>query len=145
MALLQCAPTLRHSTAKEASMSNPTLQELIAKVDQLQAEVVALKRRKRRRRTARRSLSILAVALLAALVPLSLLAANPFTDLTGGVHDANIDAIYSAGVTTGCVPNEQYCPTANVTREEMASFLARLGGLGINPPVANAKTLQGYA
>ena len=27
----------------------------------------------------------------------------------------------------------------------MASFLARTAGLGINPPVANAKTVQGYA
>src|SRR5204862_476955 len=74
----------------------------------------------------------LCLALLLALVPLGLLAANPFTDLTGGVHDANIDAIYNAGVTRGCVPDEEYCPTANVTREEMASFLARLGGLGAN-------------
>jgi hypothetical protein len=34
------------------------------------------------------------VALLVALVPLSLLAANPFTDLTGGVHDDDIALIY---------------------------------------------------
>jgi hypothetical protein len=33
-----------------------------------------------------------------------------------------------------------YCPKANVTREEMASFLARAAGLGGNPPVANAQT-----
>jgi hypothetical protein len=38
------------------------------------------------------------------------------------------------------VPNVSYCPKDNVTREEMASFLARLGGLGSNPPVANALT-----
>jgi hypothetical protein len=82
------------------------------------------------------------LALLLALVPLGLLAANPFTDLTGGPHDANIDAIYNAGVTRGCVPDQEYCPTRNVTREEMASFLARLGGLGSNPPVAHALTAQ---
>jgi len=29
-----------------------------------------------------------------------------------------------------------------VTRQEMASFLARAAGLGTNPPVANAKTAQ---
>ncbi len=56
------------------------------------------------------------MTLLVALLPLTLLAANPFGDLTGGVHDANIDAIYNAGITTGCVPNESYCPTDNVTR-----------------------------
>jgi len=82
------------------------------------------------------------VALLVALTPLSLLAAGPFNDLTGGVHDANIGLIYDAGITKGCVPNVAYCPTANVTREEMASFLARTAGLGTNPPVVNAKTAQ---
>jgi hypothetical protein len=85
------------------------------------------------------------LALLVALLPLGLLAANPFDDLTGGPHDANIEAIYNAGVTRGCVPDVSYCPTDYVTREEMASFLARLGGLGSNPPAANARTLQGYA
>ncbi|HEY8596888.1 MAG TPA: hypothetical protein VIL85_00580, partial [Thermomicrobiales bacterium] len=85
-------------------------------------------------------------ALFVALVPLSLLAANPFNDLVpGSVHNDDIDAIYNVGVTTGCDPDVAYCPTANVTRQEMASFLARLGGLGDHPPVANAATLQGYA
>src|SRR5918999_1090977 len=102
------------------------------------AELAALRRRLDRPHRRRALLPALCLALLVALVPLSVLAAHPFTDLTGGVHDANIDAIYNAGVTTGCVPNAEYCPTANVTREEMASFLARLGGLGANPPVANA-------
>lgn len=83
-----------------------------------------------------------------ALVPFSLLAANPFTDLVAdSSYNADIDAIYNAGVTKGCEPPDyvSYCPTANVTRQEMASFLARLGGLGSNPPVTNAATLQGYA
>ena len=84
----------------------------------------------------------LALALLLALVPLGIRAASPFNDLTGGVHDGNIDLIYDAGITKGCVPNVSYCPTANVTREEMASFLARTAGLGSNPPVMNAKTAQ---
>jgi hypothetical protein len=83
------------------------------------------------------------VAILAALVPLSLLAANPFTDLNpGSVHNDNIEAIYNAGLTKGCDPDREYCPNDNVTREQMASFLARLGGLGSNPPVANARTAQ---
>ena len=91
----------------------------------------------------RRALAALSRALLVALVPLSILAANPFTDLNpGSVHNDNIDAIYNAGVTTGCVPNAEYCPNDYVTRQEMASFLARLGGLGANPPVANAKTAE---
>jgi len=79
------------------------------------------------------------------LTPLGLLAAGPFNDLTGGVHDGNIGLLYDADITKGCVPNVSYCPTTTVTREEMASFLARTAGLGTNPPVANAKALQGYA
>jgi hypothetical protein len=39
------------------------------------------------------------------------------------------------------VPNVSYCPTANVTRQEMASFLARTAGIGTNKPVTNAARL----
>jgi len=86
---------------------------------------------------------VLLTALLVAAIPLATLAANPFTDLvSGSVHNQNIDAIYNAGITTGCVPNQSYCPTDLVTRQEMASFLARTAGLGGNPAVANAKTAE---
>src|SRR4051794_2870819 len=73
------------------------------------------------RRTPRRHLparlgAALVTATLLALIPLALLAATPFTDLTGGDHDANIDLIYNAGITTGCDPTH-YCPRDNVTRE----------------------------
>lgn len=98
------------------------------------------RRAPRRHRFARLG-AAMALALLVALVPLSLFAATPFTDLTGGDHDANIDAIYNAGITNGCVPNERYCPTELVTREQMASFLARTAGLGANKPVAVAARL----
>jgi hypothetical protein len=82
-------------------------------------------------------------ALLMALAPIALIAATPFNDLNpGSPHNANIDAIYTAGITTGCVPDVSYCPNDLVTREQMASFLARTAGLGGNPPVANAKTAQ---
>jgi hypothetical protein len=87
----------------------------------------------------------LAVALLVALVPLGLLAAGPFTDLDpNSPHNGNIAAIQAAGITKGCDPPDftQYCPKDNVTREEMASFLARTAGLGGNPPVAHALTAQ---
>ncbi len=106
----------------------------------LRAEVAALRRHPRRH--PRLLLAIVTVAMFVALVPLSLLAANPFTDLTGGVHDPNIDLIYNAGITTGCVPNVSYCPTDVVTREQMASFIARTAGLGTNLPVVNAKTAK---
>ncbi|MGN6673609.1 MAG: hypothetical protein ACTHMA_09925 [Thermomicrobiales bacterium] len=104
---------------------------------------LARARQPRRRHPARVRLgAAAALAVLLALVPLSLFAANPFNDLVpGSVHNANIDAIYNAGITTGCVPNVSYCPLANVTRQEMASFLARTAGIGANKPVTNAARL----
>jgi hypothetical protein len=128
-------------------MADQTMQEVLDRLKTLQARVAAQEAtlarcERRRQRPVHHLLRLLTVALVVALLPLSLLAASPFTDLTGGVHNANIAAIYDAGVTRGCVPDAEYCPTANVTREEMASFLARLGGLGNNPPVAHAKTAE---
>ena len=40
-----------------------------------------------------------------------------FTDVSGGSHAANIDALAAAGVTVGCSRDSlQYCPTRSVTR-----------------------------
>ncbi len=65
------------------------------------------------------------IALLLPLVPLTLFAANNFTDLNNGsVHNADIDTIYNLGLANGCT-DTTYCPNAPVTREQMASFLAR--------------------
>ena len=55
-------------------------------------------------------------------------AATPagFTDTAGSVHAADIDALYAAGITTGCRADPlSYCPDRSVTRQEMASFLQR--------------------
>jgi hypothetical protein len=118
---------------------------LQATVTSLQTEVARLRRRHRR---SRRLLPLALVAVLVALLPLSLFAAG-FTDLPDPDegHNADINAIAAAGITHGCNPpaNDQYCPHDLVTRQEMASFLARLGGLGGNPPVANAQTAQNAA
>jgi hypothetical protein len=127
------------------------LHDLRARLDATNQRLAAAEhelarvRQSRRRRPAGRVRlgAAAALAVLLALVPLSLFAANPFNDLVpGSVHNANIDAIYNAGITTGCVPNVSYCPTANVTRQEMASFLARTAGIGANKPVTNAARLS---
>jgi Tol biopolymer transport system component len=47
-----------------------------------------------------------------------------FTDDNGTTHEADINRIRRAGITTGCGPTT-YCPTANVTRGQMAAFLRR--------------------
>ena len=53
-----------------------------------------------------------------------------FTDVSGGSHGANIDALAAAGITVGCSRDPlRYCPTRSVTRGQMASFLARALGL----------------
>ena len=61
--------------------------------------------------------------------------ANPyqgqFRDDDDSVHQANIDTLYSEGITKGCNPpdNDRYCPTAELTRGQVAAFLRRYLGL----------------
>ena len=123
------------------------LAALRAAVGALQADLARLQRR---RRFPRQFLPLALVTLLVALMPLSLLAADPvFSDLNDAaeVHRPNIQAIGNVGITTGfddpANPGQRsYSPKGLVTREEMASFLARTAGLGGNAPVVNAKTAQ---
>ena len=43
-----------------------------------------------------------------------------------GVHAPSIEALYAAGITTGCTQQPlQYCPNRPVTRAQMAAFLHR--------------------
>jgi S-layer family protein len=56
-----------------------------------------------------------------------------FIDDDGSVHEADINGIAAAGITTGCGPG-LYCPGSGVTREQMATFLARALHL---PPVTS--------
>jgi len=47
-----------------------------------------------------------------------------FTDDGTSIHEGTINRLAASGITGGCAPS-RYCPTATVTREQMASFLAR--------------------
>ena len=51
-----------------------------------------------------------------------------FTDISTNPHRAGIEGIAAAGITRGCNPpaNDRYCPDRDVTRAQMATFLARL-------------------
>jgi len=85
---------------------------------------------------------VVAVVVAAALAfPLGVLASHQYSDVPdSNPYHADIDAITDAGVTTGC-GGGKYCPTANVTRQEMAAFMNRLGALGPGKtPVVNANT-----
>jgi subtilisin family serine protease len=54
-----------------------------------------------------------------------------FIDDNGHFAEGAIEAIYAVGITRGCNPptNNRFCPDADVTREQMATFLARALGL----------------
>ena len=54
--------------------------------------------------------------------------ADAFADDEGSIHEADINRAAAAGVTGGCAPG-RFCPRAPVTREQMASFLARAARL----------------
>jgi hypothetical protein len=51
-----------------------------------------------------------------------------FNDDNGSVHEPAINAVASAGISTGC-SSGKFCPTQSVTREQMAGFLANALGL----------------
>jgi hypothetical protein len=49
---------------------------------------------------------------------------DPFTDDEASPHEPAINRLAASGITAGCAP-ARYCPKGTVTREQMASFLAR--------------------
>ncbi len=57
--------------------------------------------------------------------------ADLFVDDNGSVFETSIDLLGTAGVTAGCNPPhfDRFCPTAHVTRGQMAAFLVRAFGL----------------
>ena len=55
---------------------------------------------------------------------LSPAAADYFADDGGSVHQGHINALRLAGITSGCTATS-FCPSAVVTREQMAAFLHR--------------------
>jgi hypothetical protein len=54
-----------------------------------------------------------------------------FTDDESSAHEADINRLAASGITGGCADG-RFCPRATVTREQMASFLAR----GLSLPAA---------
>jgi hypothetical protein len=76
-------------------------------------------------RTVRRLLAAVvaaAVVLGSGVTPAA--AAGSYGDDDGTVHEVLIEILVSRGITVGCAPGK-YCPTAKVTRGQMASFIIR--------------------
>lgn len=50
-----------------------------------------------------------------------------FTDDDGNTHEGPIEALAAAGITKGCNPpwNDEYCPSSNVTRAQIAAMIVR--------------------
>jgi uncharacterized delta-60 repeat protein len=80
-------------------------------------------------------------AFLQRAVPLPYPAGDPdsFTDDNGSVFEADIEALAASGVTRGCA-EELFCPSAPVTRGQMAAFLVR--ALGLEHPAGDPDTFS---
>ena len=50
---------------------------------------------------------------------------TPFRDICNSAFRAEIGWAYAAKVSNGCLDGTMYCPQSTVTRDQMASFLAR--------------------
>ncbi len=81
------------------------------------------------------------VALVTALVSLptgAAMAGHNFLDVpTSNIFHADIEWMLTNGITAGC-GNGNYCPSDNVTREQMAAFIRRLS----TKKVVNAATAE---
>lgn len=81
------------------------------------------------RRARRRASTLLTIAAtLAIAVPMSVLASHQFADVPDGGFHNDISKIADAGITSGC-GGGNYCPSTNVTRDQMAAFMSR--GFGV--------------
>lgn len=72
-------------------------------------------------------------SLLARAFDLPLGEGDTFSDDDHTVHEANIEALVATAIAHGC-GEDRYCPDDSVTRQQMASFLAR--ALDLPPPEA---------
>jgi hypothetical protein len=70
------------------------------------------------------AMAVLAVAVVVAAAGATAAASGRFGDDDGNVHESMIEAIAGAGVAAGCGPR-LYCPAQEVSRAQMAAFLAR--------------------
>ena len=77
-------------------------------------------------------------------VPPSLDPGGTFYDDDGSVHEAAIEALVAAQITSGCAvgPPALYCPAQSITRAQMAAFLVRGFQLDLVPPESTPSTIE---
>ena len=66
-------------------------------------------------------------AFLSRALHLTATGSTDFVDDNDSIFETDIEKLATAGITKGCNPpsNDRYCPSANVTRGQMAAFLSR--------------------
>jgi hypothetical protein len=69
-----------------------------------------------------------------------------FRDDDTSVHEDNIDKIFARGITVGCNPpsNDQFCPDRDISRGEMAAFIARAMNLAAMTGTAAYDDVDGH-
>lgn len=90
-----------------------------------------------------RLLVVLCLAAVAVAAPVS--AADRFADVSGNsTHADAIGEVADAGITVGC-RTDRFCPSDQVRREQMATFLARSGSrASFGTSVAELSSDNGY-
>jgi hypothetical protein len=106
-------------------MSQPIVADLLARIEELERTTVT-STAARRRTPRRRRLAIAAVALVGLLlIPAGVFAGHQFTDVpNSNTFHTSISRVKLAGITSGC-SSTKFCPNDEVTRGQMAAFLAR--------------------
>ena len=108
-------------------MSQPVIADLLARIEELERGSSSTTPAPARARTPRGRRVALAVVALAGLllVPVGVFASHQFTDVpNSNTFHASISKVKLAGITGGCSATK-YCPNDEVTRGQMAAFLAR--------------------
>ena len=71
-------------------------------------------------------------------------ATHIFDDVAdSATHAEGIEWMSGSGVTAGC-GGGNYCPSDNVTRPQMATFMCKLSGNCGNAPSVDADAVDGY-
>lgn len=94
----------------------------------------------------RRNAWALAIVTSLLAVPLGAWAGTVFDDVDDtDAHIEGITFVKNSGVSVGCDANNNYCPTDNVTRAQMATFMYRLSGNDEDTaPSVNADRVDGF-